>query len=579
MRARGSEAISASEAVVIHYAGRPIAARRGETIAAALTAEGILHLRTTSQDAQRGLFCGMGVCQDCLVTVDGAPRQRACMTKIIGPVEITPQEPRPEAVSLNVSAQETQRDALTPDVLVIGGGAGGLAAATALARYGVDVMLADDRPQPGGQYYKQLMTTPDLPFKQHADRQMDAGVKRLDEARRTGVRFLSGCEIAGAFAPMSFVSITGSTARLIRPKRVVVATGAFERAMPVPGWTLPGVMATGAVQTLLRSYRVLAGRRVIVAGNGPLNLQVALELVRAGAVVPALAELARSPWQAPWRSVLDMAVGSPRHLVQGLAMLAEARAMSIPIYFGVRLLGVERGAAGLRAHFGSPSPGGQVITRDADIVAIGYGFRPSDEILRMLGCQFAGSSAGEPLLDRSERFETSLPGVFAVGDCARFGGAAVAELEGQLVGLAIAQDLGRIDSVYASHLQAPLRKRLARQRRFQSGLWQAYGASDSNPLSINPSTPVCRCEVVSVGDLEAAVASGAIMMGSLKRQTRIGMGPCQGRYCGEFARRLAGRALSKGPITSDALTWAPRPPIKPLPVGVLADLELGIDGD
>ena len=274
----------------LSFEGRPVPARPGETLAAALTAAGELVLRLTRGGAGRGLFCGMGVCQDCLVEVDGVPNRRACMTRIEGPHTIRRQQ-SPAAAPATVGPLPPAALA-TPELLVVGGGAGGLAAAAVAAEAGAEVVLLDERPQPGGQYYKQPSASRGAIAR--PDAQFAGGRALIERARRAGVRLVSGAQAWGAFAaPLEVAAVTPEGAAVYRPRRLVIATGAYERGLPVPGWTLPGVMTTGAAQTLLRSYGVLPGRRVLVAGNGPLNLQVALELARAGAEIVALAELAR----------------------------------------------------------------------------------------------------------------------------------------------------------------------------------------------------------------------------------------------------------------------------------------------
>lgn len=579
MRTRGSEHISHGEQITITFDGQPILARRNETIAAALTAAGVRDLRRTANGAARGVFCGMGVCQDCLVTIDGRPNLRACMTKIDRPVAVQRQTPRPEVTGLQPNeAHWSQLQTLTPEVLVIGGGAAGLAAATALRRYGVDVVLVDERPTPGGQYFKQLAASADLQPERFADRQMAKGETRLRAAQDAGVRMLSGAEISAVFDPLYFVAISGSSVRLILPKRVVVATGAYEQGSPVPGWTLPGVMTTGAAQTFLRSYRVAPGRRVIVAGNGPLNLQVALELTRVGVVIVAIAELAEAPWRAPPGALRDMLLGSASLTAKGLALCGEIAARRIPVHYGAKLGRIEQTDGGLRVQLAAATGEPRGGALEADVVIMGYGFAPANEILRLLGCRSAESTNGKPpVIERTSTFETSVSGVYAVGDCAGLAGGQAAEIEGALAGLAIAGDLGKADRQALLKLTSKLSRQLARHRRFQSGLWRVHSSPAEALDATHAESIICRCEEITLGAIESAIADGASMFGSLKRQTRMGMGRCQARYCTAHAV-TALRAQPHG-LRDSYLAWAPRPPVKPLPIGLLASLELDDDGD
>jgi NADPH-dependent 2,4-dienoyl-CoA reductase/sulfur reductase-like enzyme len=397
--------LAADEAVPITFDGREIAARRGETLAAALAAAGVKAFRTTRLGAPRGLFCGMGVCQDCLVEVDGGPNRRACMIKVDGPLEVRMQAfpPRPAAWVGGTVAEERARDV---DVLVVGGGAGGLTAAAVAAEAGARVVLVDERPAPGGQYYKQPLDGA------LDDAQFAGGARLIIRARDAGVELVRGT-VWGAFRPPLEVLLDTGVA--IRPRRLIVATGAFERAVPFPGWTLPGVMTTGAAQTLLRSYRVLAGRRILIAGNGPLNLQVAVELRRAGAEVVAVAEASREPGPRSAGALWRMASSAPGLVVRGARYLRELRRAGVPVLYGRVLRSVEEvPGGGLRADLGDG------LAFEAGVVAVGNGFMPSNEILRMLGCRHEYEPGrGHLVTVRDGDCRTTVEGVFGVGGLLR----------------------------------------------------------------------------------------------------------------------------------------------------------------
>lgn len=566
MRARGAERISDDERVVITFEGRPIDARRGETIAAALAAAGELELRETQSGARRGVFCGMGVCQDCRVVVDGRHGQRACMTRIAGPVEVNSHPPRAPVAADDVRHVGPQRSlpTLRPELLVIGGGAAGLAAATAAAGAGIEVVLADERSAAGGQYYKQLARSPDLPLERFADRQMQRGRDRIRSASEAGVTMLASAEVIAAFPTMSVLVKSVDGMRVVAPRRLIVATGGYERALTLPGWTLPGVMTTGALQTLLRNYRVLPGRRIVIAGNGPLNLQVAVEASRAGADVLAVAEHATIKGSQALSALAGMLGSSPALTVKGVALRTELTLRRVPLLVGTRLRSIRRSDGGLVVELdrGASAPPAHF---DTDIVTMSYGILPSNDVLRLLGCEFDVDPRWDTLVPvRDGDGMTSLDGIYAVGDCARFAGAHVAEIEGTLAGLAAARSLG-----YAAdrRLEARLRRRLARHRRFQQRLWQLYDALVPASDAVPPETVICRCEERTQADMAQAIADGAAVIGNLKRITRSGMGPCQGRYCGAPARALLRGNARTSP--GEDSSWAARPPIKPTAIAEL----------
>ncbi len=293
--------------VSIRFGAKTIETMEGQTVLAALVAAGEMVCRTTAGGAERGSFCGMGVCQDCILDIDGHPNQRACMTPVRAGMVVAAGEPRPEPAA---DAADPEMVTLTPDVLVIGGGPAGLAAAAVAAEAGLDVVLIDERSKLGGQFYKQPADGFGVD-ERAIDKQFRDGRALIRRVAASGARCISGMTAWAAFGAEE-VWASSSAANLgIRPKRVVLATGAYERGVPLPGWTLPGFMTTGAAQTLLRSYQIAPGRRVLLGGNGPLNLQVAAELVRAGIKVVALVEAAARPGPRMLASLAKMAISAP----------------------------------------------------------------------------------------------------------------------------------------------------------------------------------------------------------------------------------------------------------------------------
>ena len=560
LRVAGAEL--GADALAFDFEGRRIPGRPGETLAAALTAAGERELRETKGRERRGLFCGMGVCQECLIEIDGRGSQRACMTKLDGPLSVRRQSHCAATADLPPPTEHPTGDEeiLTPDILVLGGGAGGLNAATAAARAGARVLLVDERPQPGGQYYKQPLRAGLAD-----DAQFAGGRALIAKAEAAGVAFLRGAQLWGAFEPLDLMIFDGAASRLCRPQRLIVAAGAYERGRPVPGWTLPGVMTTGAAQTLLRSYAVLPGKRVLVAGNGPLNLQVALELARAGADVAAVVELARRPgfWAAA--ALAKMLTSTPALALRGRGYMVELKRRGIPLLHGHVVASIERAGDRLRAQvIPWPAGGGETSRRyEVDTVCVGYGFMPSNEILRALGCRHSFDPVrGHLVTERDGDGLTSVAHVYAVGDCTGLGGAPAAEAEGVIAGLAAARSLGLAPAAGQEQAIAQARAQLRRHRRFQSGLWELFRAPRLLTELAGPQTVICRCEELTLAEIEAGFDDGTRSIGAVKRVTRAGMGRCQGRYCGPVLAALA--ATRRSLPLDEAAHWAPRPPLKPI---------------
>jgi NADPH-dependent 2,4-dienoyl-CoA reductase/sulfur reductase-like enzyme len=551
-----------SDAIEIDFEGRKVAARAGESLAAAFTASGILALRTTRCDAERGIFCGMGVCQDCLVEVDGRPSQRACMTIVDRPLVVRREaHPRPLPPAVDTPTADTVVE--RPEVLVIGGGPGGLAAAIAARRAGASVTLVDERSKPGGQYFKQLGVSGVAgPDPQHSE-----GRALIDEARQLGVDLRSGVLVWGAFQTEGFAAVAGGRGYRFVPKATIVAAGAYERPWPVPGWTLPGVMTTGAAQTLWRTARRLPGRRVLIAGNGPLNLQLAAELIEGGAEVVAVVEAAERPTLAQVGALATMLMAAPALVRDGVRYHRRRRAGCAPMIYGHIVRSVTRGTGGLSVEF-VQSNGAATRRFETDIVCLGYGFEPSNELLRLLGCGHDYDPARRHLVTRRDPdCRADIAGVYALGDCTGLGGARVALAEGTIAGLAAATDLGHVlDTALKAERNRALGDR-ERHRRFQRALWSLYAAPPYSARLATAETVICRCEEVTLGEIDAVLGEEIKSAGAVKRRTRLGMGRCQGRYCTPVLENLLAEkcGLARGEYTG----FAPRVPVKPLPIGEL----------
>jgi NADPH-dependent 2,4-dienoyl-CoA reductase/sulfur reductase-like enzyme len=542
--------------VQFSFAGEAIAAVSGQSVAAALTAAGHRVFRETGKGSPRGVFCGMGVCQDCLVTVDGKPNQRACMTEVRDGAVVEKQSPRPPLLT------EPGRRA-APDVLVVGGGAGGLSAATAAAQAGAQVMLLDERKVAGGQYYKQAAGEHGV-----LDAQQAEGAELVARAVEAGVEIVRAAELWGVFSrPRLLASVQGQPL-IIEPRTLIVATGAYERPCMVPGWTLPGVMTTGAAQTLWRSYRTLPGRRVAVVGSGPLNLQVALELQRGGAEVVAVAEAAPAPWWRPLPT-LQLLSADPALAIKGSAMLAGLWRAGVSVWYGARVTRIEADGDALRVHL---EQGGRTREITVDALCMNAGFEPQNEILRLLGADMDyDSTFGHLRTRRDDHMATSVAHVYAVGDCCGLGGAPAAVAEGEIAGVAAAKACGFTPEHSPRRAQA----QLAKARRFQSSLWALHDPAPMGSARLDDATIVCRCEEVTAGAIRTAMADSADHAGVVKRATRAGMGCCQGRYCGPVLARLV--AEHSGAAVEDHSFFAPRVPIKPVDIAAIRAAQEFID--
>lgn len=560
--------------VTLYYEGRPVPSRPGMSVAASLAEAGIAALRTAAE-GDRGLFCGMGVCGECSMIIDGETSQLACMVMAAEGMRVRRQPARVPVETGTVPAPIPEKE-LRPGLLVVGGGPAGLAASLAAARAGVSVVLVDERAKLGGQYYKQ---PPDFEADELLDAQFIAGHDLIEAVRAAGVQVLSGtrlwsAEVPGADGngePVLELFAAGQAQRwVIRPRRLILATGAYEKVLPFPGWTLPGVMSTGAGQSLERAYRVAPGRRVLVAGNGPLNLQLAAELTRSGAEVVALAELARfaSPRHLP--RMARMALAAPGLVRDGAGYLATLRRGRVPTLSGYTVIRAEGTGRVEHVTLARIGPDGTPVAGSergfqVDALCLGFGFLSGNEIARLLGVEhdLEADSGGYVVKSRA-RGRTSIAGVWAVGDGAQVRGAKVAERVGSLAGADVALDLGYApDTAAIRHDE----KALARHVRFQQALWQVYAGPPVGSRLAEPETIICRCESVTLGAIDAALG-GVRSAGALKRLTRAGMGRCQGRFCGPAVIDRVAQATGEPP--NQLSGFAPQPPFRPVPAGFIA---------
>jgi NADPH-dependent 2,4-dienoyl-CoA reductase/sulfur reductase-like enzyme len=542
----------AAVAITLSLEGRAITAGPGQTVAATLIAAGMRVCRVTESGERRGVFCGMGVCQECVMTIDGEPL-RACMTLARDGMTVAPFRAGERLVA---PAGSLEPVTLEPEVLVLGGGPAGLSAAAAAAEAGAAVVLVDERAKLGGQFYKQPAAVADVSA---LDRQYRDGRELIARAEAAGVEVLSGVQVWAATGASEVLAFDDAHAYALRPQRLVLATGAYERGVPMPGWTLPGFMTTGAAQTLLRAYGVLPGRRVLLSGNGPLNIQVAAELARAGAEVVAVCEL--STLRRP-AAAAAMALAAPSLMLQGLRMSA-----MVPLLRGHSVIRAEGDGAVELATVAPIGRVGKERTFEVDAVCVGYGFLPSNEVARTLGLEHRfDEELGQLAAVVDERGRSSLEGVWVVGDGAGTGGAPHARAIGFLAGLDAARSLGR--EVAESQEERSARRRRARSHRFQEGLNRLFAAPRLVDQLATPETLVCRCEEVTLSAVEASFGDGAAAIGAVKRLTRAGMGRCQGRYCASVLAGLASRRT--GAALTEEDWFAPAAPFKPIPVALAA---------
>lgn len=531
----------------------------GLSVAAALARLGQVGFATAKTGAPRGLFCGMGACHDCLVTIDGRGGQRACMTPIRDGMVVERSAPRPDITDpelTDLAPLPTALQTQEAELAVIGGGPAGLAAATLAAEAGVGTVLLDERHMPGGQFFKQPAAAG-----ARADTQSKRGAALIGQAVAAGVDIRPATLVWGAErgtdGRVRLACYGSDGAFYLRARMIIIATGAHERPDAVPGWDLPGAMTTGAAQTLIRAYGTLPGARILVTGNGPLNIQVAREILRLGGTLAGLADTAAPPSANPGRA-LALFQKNPALARLGLWHLAALARARVPLHWQTRLVEVLGEDRVTGARLSTPSGTVEVA---ADTILVGGNFVSDNALSRLIGCEHDVQN-GKLVARCGEDGESSQPDVHIIGEAARFGGAQVALAEGRLAGAAIVAKLRERPPPEMAKERRAKRRALG----FQRALWEVF-APAAPSFETPAQTRLCRCEVTTKAQLTRAANGAAADVATLKRLTRAGMGRCQGRYC---AHATAEIAHSPEPPSETTRAPAPQMPVRPVPLAALA---------
>jgi NADPH-dependent 2,4-dienoyl-CoA reductase/sulfur reductase-like enzyme len=458
------------------------------------------------------------------------------------------------------------------DVVVVGAGLAGLAAADALGGRGLGVLVLDDNRRPGGQYLRGGRGA----GRSWLDRVAHRGLKLAERIPGSGVEVASRAEVLGIEPGFRLlVADENGEITTICCDRLLLATGARERFVPFKGWTLPGVISTGAVQILIKQSGVLPAGETVVAGAGPFLSAVARDIQKSGGRVPAVLDEMRFSGRVPAPALV---AGHFAKFARGAAMLARLRLAGAAVRGGVRILEARGGDGPLEVvaarvdHAGIAIPGSETAY-SADCLATGFGFSANVELAQLAGCSLAfNPGLGGWVVKVNEDLETSIEGIHAAGEITAVGGAAKSLAEGRLAGLSILRRMGLLKSDRLggdiSALKKTRRRQLAFARYFNAQCGAAPGYMAAWIRGLADDVPVCRCEDVGLGDIRRAVGEGFDTPAAVKKATRCGMGICQGSTCKSILldalAALTGKQPAHIPLPSVRI------PIKPVPLGGLA---------
>jgi thioredoxin reductase len=450
------------------------------------------------------------------------------------------------------------------DLIIIGAGPAGMSAALEAASRGLDVVVLDEQGQPGGQIYRNIDRA-DAQTRQVLGPDYLHGLQLVEAFRASGVRYLAQVAVWQVTEERRVHFILDGQARVLQGRQLLIATGALERPMPIPGWTLPGVMTAGAGQILLKSAALLPRHPVVLAGCGPLLYLLAVQYLRAGVAIAALVDTSERGAVFGHLRELKAALPGWRDLLKGVSLLLALKRAGVRHFHAARHLRVtgEECANGL-----SFEADGKPRHIPAPLILLHQGVVPNTHITRSLRVEHEWSE--QQLcwaVCRDEFGESTLPGVFVAGDVGAIGGAAVAQTEGRIAGLAIAQRLEKLDRSRFLSVVKPWLKALRTQQAARPLIDAMYRPDVQNRIPANE-TIVCRCEEVSAGAIRGYVDAGCLGPNQTKAFGRCGMGPCQGRLCGLSVTEIIAEHRRVSP--TQVGSYRIRPPLKPITLAQLA---------
>lgn len=429
---------------------------------------------------------------------------------------------------------------LEADVGVVGAGPGGMAAASRLAAAGLRVVVLDEGHRAGGQIYRQLPrglrndgVMPEPPSHDHGHELIHAFEGHA--AGAGSIEAVHGATVWDA-QPGRLWFEQGSASRMLRCGHIVLAPGAYDRCIPFPGWTLPGVVTAGALQVMTRGFGVVPGKRALVVGSGPLLLPTVTSLLGAG--VEVVAALEASSRMRALRAAPGVLFHAARRR-EATWYMKQLWRKSVKLQWGWTVFACEGDGRVQRAIIGKVDGQGRPRkgterTIECDVVGAGFGLVPSIEVGMRLGAQTRlMPERGGHCLVVDEEQRTATPTVFAVGETCGIGGAEVASAEGDLAAAAILRELR------GQAVDAALVSRARAERRAADTMLRAFAPLPGLHELARPDTIVCRCEDITRLRAQEAASLHGDSMRAIKLGCRAGMGPCQARICGPSLQAMA----------------------------------------
>ena len=440
-------------------------------------------------------------------------------------------------------------------IAIIGAGPAGLAAAMTAAENNEQVVVIDSAPRPGGQYWRHLSQVEGYKSSRSAKY-----FRALQENEK--IIYISGAQIWSAVHAENGITLNYLAAGVesaITAEKVILATGAHDRAIPFTGWERPGVMTPGAAQALLKGHNVIAGQRILITGTGPFLLPVAVGLAAAGADVAGIIE-AHSPLR--WlRSPLALLL-NPQKSIELIYYARKIAKYKLKVSFNRAVISFDGKSATIAKIDTELRIKKKESEIECDVIAAGWGFTPDVTLGGILGCKQVVDRDGTVIFDVDGEQRSSVANIWIAGEATGIGGADLALIEGHIAALS------------ALGLTIPLRLRFARYRsqKFATALQVSYPVGNGWQGWLSQESKICRCEEVSLGDICASVSElSANDARTSKLFTRAGMGMCQGRICSRNVSEIIASQTNCQVTEQERIGYSNRPIAAPISLGALAD--------
>ena len=456
------------------------------------------------------------------------------------------------------------------ELVIIGGGHAGLAAAATAAKAGVESLLMDEQATPGGQVYRAVGET-SVQRAALLGPDYQRGRELVEQFNDSGAGYLPNTTLWNLNDQREIGILRDGQASLICADRVIIASGAMERPIPFPGWTLPGVMTAGAGQILLKSSGLVPGNGLVLAGVGPLLLLLAWQYLRAGVKIHAILDMA--PTGNLWKALphLPNALRAHHYILKGLQYQLQLKWAGVKFFNGVTDLQAVGNDSLEAVEFTHRNSRQSIKT---PLLFSHFGVIPDSHLSRCTACDHRWDSAQlcwRPVTD--EWGNSSLDGISVIGDGAGIGGAVAARHAGRVAAFESVRALGYMNEKQRDEAAREDQRWMKDDLRIRPFLEALFRPPSALLSESEDKTLVCRCEEINAGEIRCAIRAGHEDTNQIKFLTRCGMGPCQGRQCDNAVSQIVAHELGVDMLVAGG--YRIRPPIRPLTIEQLAALDVG----